>query len=1109
LDFTTVEEKEKAKERALGRQKGEPQPRFYTYPVFRTDGEIRIVEVSASRVNFMGKSASLSFLRDITERKRVEKKLTDSEDRLRRFMNSATEGFAILDRELNYVDVNEALIIRSGRSREDYIGKNLVDLFPDIHETGRYEEYMKVIETGDPFHTEIIRSRYGNRRVIVFAFKMPEGLGIISTDVTEATEYQDALRDSEEKFKGLLDSSLDGVTVNIKARLVYVNQRFAEMMGYEREELMGMSAVDLHTEQYRDLIKDRTLQRQEGSLEPPRYEVQLLKKDGGVIDAEYQVSLIDYEGEAASLTYIRDITERKRIDRELTDSEDRLRRFMESATEAFAIFDSELNILDVNDAALGHSGRKMEDVIGRNLKNVIPYVEESGRYDQYLEVIRTGEPLFISEASSGPQTGDRNLSISAFKVQEGLGLITTDITELKRFETRLEALHRHATELASVESLEEIAGTTLNVIKDVFGFQWSDFNVVKDDQIIPLLIHDDALRSNMELELGGPGIIVRAYKTGESQLVHDTRLDEDYVIGRDEDGEEWLSELAVPVKVGDEVVAVINVEEKPLGAFTPDDRKLLEVFAEHVASAMDRLERMNALRSSEEKLRKLLEELSDAVFVLDHERYLYVNQYAAELLGFSDPGELIGRDAFEFLAPEDRDSVRMTTFRRQMGEEVPSRYEFSLVNKEGNRIPVEVNVSLIEYEGRTVSLAINRVITDRKRYEETLVGLHSHAELLSGCSSLDEVYGLAVEAMEKTLGFDRVDILMVEGENLVQVAAHESLPRGLVLSIDGKGVTVRAVRERSSFMVNDVNANDDYVYATDPETGKPMEGYQASHSELVAPIVIQGRAVGVLNVESPRINVFTEHDRTLLEMLAIHVASAIDRLGKVSELERLVEEKTRELLESERMGTVGRIASMVGHDLRGPLQTIKNSLYMMRKNNDGDELVETMDAAVDYAAEILEDLRFSTLEVTPMKHPTDLADLLKRAVAENSIPDKIEVKTQLGDGLEEIPLDPTQIRRVLDNMIRNAVEAMPEGGELEITARREDDHILVEISDMGVGIPEGEMENLFRPLYTTKPGGMGMGLAYCKRAVEAHGGEISVESTEVEGTKFTVKLPTV
>jgi len=867
--------------------------------------------------------------------------------------------------------------------------------------------------------------------------------------------------------------------------------------------------LDFTTVEEKEKAKERALGRQKGEPQPRFYTYPVFRTDGEIRIVEVSASRVNFMGKSASLSFLRDITERKRVEKELTDSEDRLRRFMESATEAFAIFDSELNILDVNDAALGHSGRIKEEVIGRNLKAVIPYVDESGRYDQYLEVIKTGEPLFISEASSGPQTGDRYLSISAFKVQEGLGLITTDITETKRFEARLEALHRHATDLASIESVEEIAEATLRVIESVFGFRWSDFNVVKDDSLVPLLIHDEALRSNMVMPLDGPGIIVRAYRTRESQLIHDTRLDEDYVIGRDEGGEEWLSELAVPVKMGDMVAAVINVEDRALGAFTSDDRKLLEVLAEQVASAMDRLERMDVLRSSEEKFRTLLEESRDAVFVLDNERYLYVNQYAAELLGFSDPGELIGRDAFEFIAPEDKENVRETTLRRQMGGDVPSRYEFSLIDKEGKRIPVEVNVSLIEYEGKPVSLAINRVISERKRYEETLVGLLNHAERLSRCGSLEDVYGLTVEAMEKTLGFDRVDILMVEGENLVQVAAHENLPTGLVLPLDGKGVTVRAVRERSSFMVNDVNVNEDYVYVTDPETGRPVEGYKVSLSELVAPILIQGNAVGVLNVESPRLNAFSEQDRTLLEMLAIHVASAIDRLGKVSELERLVEEKTRELLESERMGTVGRVASMVGHDLRGPLQTIKNSLYIMRKSSDGNELIETIDAAVDYAAEILEDLRFSTLEVTPMKHPTDLADFLKRAVAENSIPDKIEVKTQIDDSLEKVPLDPTQFRRVLDNMIRNAVEAMSEGGKLKITAKREDNHVLLRISDTGVGIPDDETENLFKPLYTTKTGGMGMGLAYCKRAIEAHGGEISVESTEGEGSRFTVKLPTV
>ena len=104
-------------------------------------------------------------------------------------------------------------------------------------------------------------------------------------------------------------------------------------------------------------------------------------------------------------------------------------------------------------------------------------------------------------------------------------------------------------------------------------------------------------------------------------------------------------------------------------------------------------------------------------------------------------------------------------------------------------------------------------------------------------------------------------------------------------------------------------------------------------------------------------------------------------------------------------------------------------------------------------------------------------------------------------------LDNVKMRRVMDNLIRNAIEAMEDGGRLTISAREAKDEIVIEVTDTGIGIPESEMKNLFKPFYTTKPTGIGLGLTYCRRTVEAHKGTIEVESKAGEGTKITISMP--
>jgi signal transduction histidine kinase len=156
---------------------------------------------------------------------------------------------------------------------------------------------------------------------------------------------------------------------------------------------------------------------------------------------------------------------------------------------------------------------------------------------------------------------------------------------------------------------------------------------------------------------------------------------------------------------------------------------------------------------------------------------------------------------------------------------------------------------------------------------------------------------------------------------------------------------------------------------------------------------------------------------------------------------------------------------------------------------------------------MIADWRSSTRELVPQLVKTDLGGLVNHVVGGTSIPGNVEVATSLGAGLDAVRIDPDIMHRVLDNLLKNAVEAMPQGGKLSVVADRRENDILISVRDTGVGIPEESKGRIFSPLYTTKSGGMGLGLTYCRRAVEAMGGAINFESKIGEGTTFTVSLP--
>ncbi len=224
------------------------------------------------------------------------------------------------------------------------------------------------------------------------------------------------------------------------------------------------------------------------------------------------------------------------------------------------------------------------------------------------------------------------------------------------------------------------------------------------------------------------------------------------------------------------------------------------------------------------------------------------------------------------------------------------------------------------------------------------------------------------------------------------------------------------------------------------------------------------------------------------------------------QLEDTVKERNRLLIDAERTIAVSQVASMVGHDLRGPLQNINNAVYLLQRNPErSKELLDTIKNSVRYAVRILEDLRNATMDAPLDVELIDVGEMIRLAVSESHPPPEVQVSVELGDTWAHV--DIVKIRRVLDNLIRNACEAINGPGTVTVKADRVDGHLKIEVADTGVGIPEDFIPNLFQTFKTTKKRGLGLGLAYSKKAVDAHGGTITVESKVGKGTTFTVRVP--
>jgi signal transduction histidine kinase len=233
--------------------------------------------------------------------------------------------------------------------------------------------------------------------------------------------------------------------------------------------------------------------------------------------------------------------------------------------------------------------------------------------------------------------------------------------------------------------------------------------------------------------------------------------------------------------------------------------------------------------------------------------------------------------------------------------------------------------------------------------------------------------------------------------------------------------------------------------------------------------------------------------------------------GLVEQKTDLLEQTQAKLVKSERLATIGELAGMVGHDLRNPLTSIKGAVYFLRSKYTpkldpvGREMLQTIDRSIDYSNKIVNDLLDYSREVTLEVSETKCKELLGNALSMVDVPKKIEVVTAMAE--TSVSVDAAKMSRVFVNIIRNAFEAMLNGGTLTITSRETEDNWEITFEDTGEGMSEVTLAKLWTPLFTTKAKGMGFGLPICKRVVEAHGGKINVQSAAGKGTLFTITIP--
>ena len=244
------------------------------------------------------------------------------------------------------------------------------------------------------------------------------------------------------------------------------------------------------------------------------------------------------------------------------------------------------------------------------------------------------------------------------------------------------------------------------------------------------------------------------------------------------------------------------------------------------------------------------------------------------------------------------------------------------------------------------------------------------------------------------------------------------------------------------------------------------------------------------------------------------VVSVVEIIRDATE-KKLAEEQ---LLHNAKLVSLGEAAAGIAHEVRSPLNAIKLGLQalepFMANDEEGREIAATINRNADRLADFVTNMLAFARKDPENRVPADLRDVVRKAVSlveEQARDQKVRISTRFQEGLGTATVNPGQIQQVVVNLLLNAIQAMPDGGKVEVSAglhsHGEQAGLLLRLADTGPGIPDKDKTRVFEPFYSTKPSGTGLGLAISSKIVKEHGGHIAIRDHEPQGTIVEVFLP--
>jgi len=1042
----------------------------------------------------------------------------------------------LYDEQRSVIDADNVIIARSGNA----VISPFLTVRQDLYDSGNVVGRIEITTSLRPlltktFFVALLGLFFG---MLIFAVMKFFPLRALSTALRSIYE-------EKEKAQAILNNIPDIAWLKDReGRYIDANGPFFKACGVDPDKLLGMTDLQLWPH---DLAEKYGLDDQEVTEtgRPKQIEEQIIDTEGRMTWlSTIKTPIFNEHGEVIGTTGIgRDLTERKKMEEALIEREEKIRSLTNIAQDAIVMMDHEGNISFWNPAAEKIFGYSSSEALGKEMHTFLAPQRYYENYRKGLAHFRetgqgsaVGKTLELDAVRKGGEEFPMELSLSALQIRgkwHAVGIIR-DITvrkrEAKETLQRGEAVERLNSSLVTLTQNENIyMGDLAAAFREVTEASAQAMTVGR----VSIWFYTNGNTAIECLDLyemtSGTHVKGGILEASKYPLYFKAMQEENLIAADDavsdprtrEFSETYLKPLGIasmldaPIRVGGRVVGVVCHEH--LGnprKWTVEEQSFVTAIAGFSSMATE----IQARKRTEESLKKerdfskgVIDSLPGVFYIINEQgKFTRWNMNFEVVTGFSHK-EFSGLSPVDLFAVSDKEIIAEKI--RQVFAEGIANVEACIVAKDGKSFPYYLTGVRIFLGDVTYLVGMGIDITERRRAEEALKESEERYR-----SVVDNV-GIGISLISP-----KMEILALNRQMKDWFPAVDASE----LPICFRTFNNPPREEICSYCPTAKTLNDGSVHESITET--PTESGIINYRVVSTPLKdSEGNVVAAIE---------------LVEDITVRKRAEAEIKRLNDELEQKVQERTaqlvkaqEELVRNEKLSILGQLAGSVGHELRNPLGVMNNAVYFLKtvlpeSDETVREYLNMIKGEIDNSERIISDLLDFSRTKTPQIRPITAHELLSISLGKCSIPENVDIEMDIPDALPLLTIDPFQMTQVFQNLITNACQAMPKGGELTISARivlrskfqvespeetniehrtlnlePDRDFIEITVSDTGEGISPENMTKLFQPLFTTKAKGIGLGLVASKRLTESNGGNISVESRQGEGTMFNVLLP--